>query len=704
MIACQVPGKEERKSIAASASCSVLPVPLAIEGGSASAYRRDIDGLRALAVLPVLFYHVRLWPFFGGFVGVDIFFVISGYLIASIIARELAEGRFSLTAFYARRIRRIFPALFATIAVTIVAGSQILLPLDYRALGMSATATVLFASNLYFARHSGYFGSAAEEAPLLHTWSLAVEEQFYILFPLLMLCAFWAGGRTRLLLAAMALLSFGVALLLVDRAPVLAFYLPFPRAWEFLAGALLATGLLPPLRSGWAAQLCALAGIVSIGWAVFGFSGGTAFPGLNALYPVLGAMLILHAGQGGSAVGRMLGRALPVAIGRISYSLYLWHWPIVVFWTYRTDGDWRLREQVLIVLLSLLVAALSWRFIEEPFRRAHYFTIGRAFAFAGAMVVAGCGAGALLYLSGGLPARVAPSVAALDAASRSMAYLPERCSGMAAVRHRTLCAVGAHNGTAPSFLLWGDSHAHALKPAFDQAGDALGLSGRIASYPACPTLLGLDRLDQPPSHDCSAFNAQVLAMLRDNPTIHTVFLVSRWGLCANGRRPEGGTPCYLGRDENDDKSLSWDALLFRSGLNETVGTLTAMGKRVILVAPIPEFRRNVPESLARAELYSEPAQLVLSRADYLRRQRQVFGVFDEMQRRFAVGIIYPHHLLCRSGQCATVAHGVPLYSDDDHLSRQGSLLLSGMVYEAMRPIRGPADRKGKWRPRQDSNL
>src|SRR3546814_6558185 len=137
----------------------------------------------------------------------------------------------------------------------------------------------------------------------------------------------------------------------------------------------------------------------------------------------------------------------------------------------------------------------------------------------------------------------------LDAASGGMAYLPERCSGMAAVRHRALCAVGAHNGTPPSFLLWGDSHAHALKPAFDQAGDALGLSGRIASYPACPTLLGLDRLDQPASHDCSAFKDQVLAMRRDSPTIHTVFLVSRLGLCAHGLRPEGGTPCYLGRAE-----------------------------------------------------------------------------------------------------------------------------------------------------------
>ncbi|WP_254657248.1 acyltransferase family protein [Sphingobium fuliginis] len=277
-----------------------MPAPTALEASPSVAYRRDIDGLRALAVLPVLFYHVRLWPFSGGFIGVDIFFVISGYLIASIIARELAEGRFSLTDFYVRRIRRIFPALFATIAVTIIAGSQILLPLDYRALGLSAAATVLFASNLHFARHSGYFGSAAEEAPLLHTWSLAVEEQFYILFPLLMLCAFRAGGRTRLLLGVAALLSFATALLLVDRAPVLAFYLPFPRAWELLAGALLATDMLPPLRNRWAAQLCALAGVASIGWALFGFSSATAFPGLNALYPVLGALLILHAGQSGS--------------------------------------------------------------------------------------------------------------------------------------------------------------------------------------------------------------------------------------------------------------------------------------------------------------------------------------------------------------------------------------------------------------------
>nr|WP_150290806.1 acyltransferase family protein [Sphingobium estronivorans] len=658
------------------------------------AYRRDVDGLRALAVLPVLFFHLDLWPFYGGFVGVDIFFVISGYLIASIIARELEQGRFTLTGFYARRIRRIFPALFAMIAVTIAAGSLILLPLDYRALGTSAVATVLFSSNFYFARHSGYFGTAAEEAPLLHGWSLAVEEQFYIVFPLLMLLIFRAGGRFRPMLGMVALLSFLAALLLVDRSPVTAFYLPFPRAWEFLGGALLATGRIPAIRSPFAAQLCGFAGLALIGWAILDFSNATVFPGVNALFPVLGAMLILHAGLTGSLVNRLLGQAVPVAIGRISYSLYLWHWPIIVFWTYRTDGDWRLREQLLVMLLSLLVAWISWRFVEEPFRRSRSFTTGRAFAFAGALVMTGGGAGALLYFSDGLPSRVAPSVAALDAASRSMAYLPAHCSGMAPARHHRLCPVGARNGTAPSFLLWGDSHAHALKPAFDRAGNALGLSGRIASYPACPTLMGLDRLDQPPAHDCSEFNRLVLETLRTTPSIHTVFLVSRWGLCANGKRPEGGTPCYLGRDEDDDRSLGRDAQLFRAGLQETVRTLAAMGKQVILVAPIPEFRRNVPETLARAELYSEPAPLNLSRADYLRRQRGVFNAFDQMQRHFPVKILYPHRLLCRTGHCAMTAHGVPLYSDDDHLSRQGSLMLTGMVYDAMKPAIRGADKKG----------
>lgn len=656
--------------------------------GDALGYRRDIDGLRALAVLPVLLFHVDLWPFSGGYVGVDIFFVISGYLIASIIGHDLAEGRFTLTGFYVRRIRRIFPALFAMIAFTIVAGALILLPLDYRRLGASALATTLFASNIYFARQSGYFGPSAEEAPLLHSWSLAVEEQFYIVFPLLMLIGWRWGGRYRLLLCAVGGLSFLSALHLVDTAPTTAFYLPHTRAWEFLGGALLAVGRLPAFRSSQIANAAAIAGAALIGWAVLQFSAATPFPGAHALVPVVGAMLILHAGRTGSLVSGALSNPVPVFVGRISYSLYLWHWPLIVFWKYRTDGSWEAWERALILMVSLLVAWISWRFIEEPFRRARSFSPARAFAFAGVLMTAGVGAGMLLYLSNGMPSRMTPSVVALDAATKSIAYLPENCSGMAPVQKDSLCAVGAHKDGPPNFLLWGDSHAHALKPAFDRAGTALGLSGRIASYPACPTLLGIDRLDQPPSHDCSEFNRLVLQELANTPSVHTVVLVSRWGLCANGLRPEGGKPCYLGRDEDDVQSFSTDQQLFRSGLASTVATLSQMGKQVILVAPIPEFRRSVPETLARAVLYNEPLRLTLTRTEYMRRQQRVFATFDEMRARFGVKVVYPHQLLCRTGHCAMTAKGVPLYADDDHLSRQGSLLLTRMVYNALKAAKG----------------
>ena len=674
--------------LTAQPSIIASPVDRAAAPDAALGYRRDIDGLRALAVVPVLLFHVDLWPFSGGYVGVDIFFVISGYLIASIIGHDLAEGRFTLTGFYVRRIRRIFPALFVMIAFTILVGGLILLPLDYRRLGASALATTLFASNIYFARQSGYFGASAEEAPLLHSWSLAVEEQFYIVFPLLMLVGWRLGGRYRLLLSMVAGLSLLSAMHMVETAPASAFYLPHTRGWEFLGGAMLAVGRLPAFRSPQIANAAAATGAALIGWAVLRFSATTPFPGAHALFPVVGAMLILHAGRTGSLVSGALSKPVPVFIGRISYSLYLWHWPLIVFWKYRTDGSWEVWEQVLILMLSLLVAWASWRFVEEPFRRARSFPPARAFAFAGTLMTTGVGAGLLLYLSNGMPSRMNPSVVALDAATNSIAYLPEDCSGMASVQKDSLCVVGARKDAAPNFLLWGDSHAHALKPAFDRAGVALGLSGRIASYPACPTLLGIDRLDQPPSHDCSEFNRLVLQELATTPSVHTVILVSRWGLCANGKRPEGGKPCYLGRDEDDVRSFSADQQLFRSGLASTVATLSRMGKQVILVAPIPEFRRSVPETLARAILYNEPLRLTLTRTEYMQRQQRVFSAFDEMRARFGVTVVYPHQLLCRTGRCAMTAKGVPLYADDDHLSRQGSLLLTRMVYDALKTANG----------------
>lgn len=651
-----------------------------------SAYRPDIDGLRAIAVLAVLLFHLDIGIVSGGYVGVDIFFVISGFLIGRGVATDLAAGRFSLATFYVHRIKRIFPALFTMLGAVVVLGWFLLLPGDYRNLGSSALATTLFAGNVFFARETGYFGLDAAQTPLLHTWSLAVEEQYYIVFPLLMM-ALWrsrGGGRHVVVLAILALVSLVASVVAVRTAPTAAFYSTAFRAWEFLAGALLAAGALPDFKTGVQSSTAGIAALAILIWPIIGFTAATEFPGSNALYPVIGAMLLIHSGGPASLVGRLLATPLPVFVGRISYSLYLWHWPLIVCWKYRHGAALEPLDQVAIAAVSVVIAFLSWRFVEQPVRRMNDIRAGMVFQTALATLALGCAVGLLVRGSGGFPSRMEPQVIALDAATRSMARLPRHCTGSAPARRHTLCLLGARRDLPPTFLLWGDSHANALMPAFDRAGVELGLVGRIASYPACPALLGVDRLDQPPSHDCSAFNDAVLGALRAMPSVRTVFLVSRWGFCATGVRTEGGPPCHLGSDQEQSRPLESTQSLFTQSLRTTVATLTGMGRTVVLVAPTPEFHSNVPETLARAALFGGPPNLALSERDYVRRQRLVLRDFILLRDRFAVRLIYPHRILCRGGHCRTTVHGTPLYADDDHLSRTGSLLLTEVIHDALK--------------------
>lgn len=651
-----------------------------------SAYRPDIDGLRAIAVLSVLLFHLDIGAVPGGYVGVDIFFVISGFLIGRGVATDLAAGRFSIATFYVHRIKRIFPALFAMLGAVVVLGWFLLLPGDYRSLGSSALATTLFAGNVFFARETGYFGINAAEAPLLHTWSLAVEEQYYIAFPLLMMGLWrWCGGRRQFaILLVLALASFVASVVAVRTAPSTAFYFTPFRAWELLAGALLAVGALPDFKTKLLSSTAGIAALAILCWPIIGFTAATEFPGANALYPVIGAMLLIHSGGTASPVSRLLATPLPVFIGRISYSLYLWHWPLIVFWKYRHGATLQPLDQFGIAAMSIVVAFLSWRFIEQPARRIRDIGRGTVFQTALATLALGCAVGLLVRATGGFPSRMKPQVIALDAATHSMAHLPRHCTGSTPARHNALCPLGARRDTPPTFLLWGDSHANALMPAFDRAGVELGLVGRIASYPACPALLGVDRLDQPPSHDCSAFNDAVLGALRETPSVRTVFLVSRWGLCATGVRTEGGPPCHLGLDRERSRPPESTQLLFTQSLRATVATLTGMGKTVVLVGPTPEFHSNVPETLARAALFGAPPNLALSERDYVRRQRPVLRDFILLRDRYAVRLIYPHRVLCSGGDCRTTAQGTPLYADDDHLSRTGSLLLTDLIHDALK--------------------
>jgi len=358
-------------------------------------YRREIDGLRAIAVLAVIFFHAR-FPFFsGGFVGVDVFFVISGYLITSILLADLQSDRFSLVGFYERRARRILPALFCVLAVTAIVAPFFLLPKELADFSESVTHVVLFLSNVYFYNNTGYFDTAAELVPLLHTWSLAVEEQYYIVFPLV-LALMWRRSRALIfpVLLATAAASLAYSAYKVETNVDAAFFLTPSRIWELLVGALVASHghrLRVPLP---AAQAGSLGGAGLVLYSIFFFDDNTPFPGVHALAPVIGTALVIQCASPATWIGRVLATSPLVGMGLISYSAYLWHQPLFAFARQESIAEPSIAMFAGLIIATLGISYLSWRFVERPFRDKQ--RIGRRNVF----VLSGTGMG--LFLAFGL--------------------------------------------------------------------------------------------------------------------------------------------------------------------------------------------------------------------------------------------------------------------------------------------------------------
>jgi len=503
-------------------------------------YRPDIDGLRALAVLSVVFYHAGITcP--GGFVGVDVFFVISGFLITSLITKDLESGEFRFADFWERRARRILPALFVMVAFVLAAGWFLFLPAEFENLGRSTIALALFSANVFFWREANnYFADAMEEHPLLHTWSLAVEEQFYIAVPFLMWGMFHVPqirGRSKLLLVFLAgfAVSFGLSVYGMARFPGATFYLLPTRAWEMLLGAIVAHASFSPVekrdRTGVTNAIheaVAMAGLLGLLAPVFLYDAKTPFPGLTALPPCLGAGMVIWAGGRTTLVARMLSLRPLVFIGLISYSLYLWHWPLLVFYKQCLAPAPSAVAKALLVLAALVSAVVSWRFVETPFRKR---AAGRSqrlvFAYSGLVLTGLLVCGTILMSTRGVPSRFGEDAMRFAQAMNDFPFSQE-------VSDEEIVAgnpprIGVSSGSAsPSVLVWGDSHAKAIVPAVHQLLLEQNAAGYVIAHSATPPVLnwrGGGRHSQ--LSKGTKYNSDAVNFIRDHK-FSIVILAANW--------------------------------------------------------------------------------------------------------------------------------------------------------------------------------
>jgi peptidoglycan/LPS O-acetylase OafA/YrhL len=625
-------------------------------------YREDIDWLRAIAVLAVVAFHFEAPAVFGGFVGVDIFFVISGYLITGIIQSELQTGSFSFARFYERRVRRLLPALYAMVALTAIPSFHYLLTSERQEFFRSIAAVVTFTSNFFFWFQTGYFDHAAVEKPLLHTWSLAVEEQFYLALPLLLwgLSRVTRGGRIALpvVLGALALASFGLSVWLIKSySSANAFFMSPPRAWEFLIGGLIATPGLPVLRNAPAQQIARGIALVVIAIPIFSLREGPGFPGFNALAPCIGAAMFLWSGIDVPTQARSRYSPLNVArfFGQISYSLYLWHWPLFAFARFsKSSLVLDATDKVVLFALTVLISYLSWRFVEQPFRlKSLAPTRGAAFRIAGLAT--------MLLLAGsaaGIVASRAPSAAdraALQLESyTNYNYRPLYRDGVCFFPDSGVFGADCL-GLAPgktNVMLWGDSLAAHYFYGLGKVTDPHTVNILQATQAACMPTLNAAAQGKIP---CRDFAAQMETFFGDHKP-DRVILSADWLEYARPPRFDG----------------------MIADLRQTIAKLNAAGIVVDLLGPAVQFRARLSSMLMRARLRNtdaRPDDFILQ--DIFALDRMMKPALPVHEKFSYISVV---DAVCPARQCPlTIDGGIPLAWDHAHLTAEGSVYVMNKI-------------------------
>jgi peptidoglycan/LPS O-acetylase OafA/YrhL len=624
-------------------------------------YRGEIDGLRALAVASVILFHAGVKSFGGGFVGVDVFFVISGYLITTLIISEKQAGKFSLLNFYERRARRILPALFFVALCCIPFAWLWMLPGQQKGFARSLIAVIFFVSNILFStQQRGYWAPSVDDQPLLHTWSLAVEEQYYLLFPLFIILA-WRYGRRAIfiVIAIVAALSLGLAQYESGAHPIANFYILPTRAWEIFIGAAVAMFLggracldhpLDNFLSG--------LGLFLIVFSVFSFSAGTPFPGVYGLVPTCGAALVILSAGPKTYVNKLLTLRPLVGLGLISYSAYLWHQPIFAFARMRSLYDLGGEQSILLAGLSVFLAWLTWLLIETPFRNGNVFVNDRLrvitpLAFSVLLLV-----GLIGTIFGEFPLRDNVETA-LELRIRVNQGLSEECDYNSDFYQKPVCTHGAN----PVLAIWGDSFAMHLVDGIENANPTLNFVQATRS--ACGPFIGLsliDRKDQlSAAQACLSFNRSVLSYLEATPEITDVVVSGKFNQ-------------YVGPHDflTDEGIRSGDSGLATAAFEQTIRKLEVLGKRVWVISPPAMSGDQIGGCLIKQSRFG--GDIEACAFPVTKHEAYDAGAIEFLRtiQNNGTRVVWLPDFTCSTDRCAASEEGVFLYRDAGHLSHEGS--------------------------------
>ena len=654
-------------------------------------YRAEIDGLRAIAVLPVILFHAGYSAFSGGFVGVDIFFVISGYLITSIILSEMEQGRFSIVNFYERRARRILPALFFVMAATLPFAWMWSIPSEFKDFSKSIVAVMVFASNILFWQTSGYFDTAVDSKPLLHTWSLAVEEQYYVLFPIFLLFA-WRLGRRNLsaLVLLLVIASLMLAQFLTPAAPDASFYLLPTRGWELGIGALVAIYMgkndQVNVSKAWS-ELLGLAGLLLIGASIFIYDAGTPFPSVYTLAPTIGTALIILFCRPATVVGWLLTRKAMVGVGLVSYSTYLWHQPLFALARQRSAADPGLLTFTALSLASIALGYLSWRFVETPFRDRKRIGKRQVFVFSAVGMTIFLAIGLAGYQSNGFREREK-----WDGIEHAFDTQRELGSGNRLCEKNRIdsplgpqvCVIGDQS-KQPDGVLWGDSYAGALIHGLDAELRRSGQAFYVVLSDGCIPVEGAWRTRKGAQFNCvESRHRQFVDQLLRQDAIQTVVWIGAFSALL-GRKPH---------EEYVIDGVPAEHTVTKRRIVETLAKFEDAGKKVVFIGDTQKFPEFVADYAIRRYAATDgdidatvqkvsrtQAALRINQADVLAEAQVHAKVIDGLQ------------LFCDSDSCSSHdADGRLLFIDNNHVSHTGS---ERLAREVIRQLNLPWERDAR---------